>query len=221
MDDAFHPTPSRRQAHPSPDPEMVESGSKRGRRVVGDEGRDATRGSGILTRVSYGCMFMTDATRQRDSASRAPQSRARPVAECRSALRCGRTIGPCLLHIAPPSLSVPRTSSAAETAGRSKRSQTGIHRQTSTQPDPASPHVGCGQRIVHQRGGQPSIASAAAARARAWVSRNQFGDGVWSWNIDSIVCCQTSSLMCTSCSCQINVSPSAENLRNQRTQTRE
>src|SRR5439155_7011612 len=46
MDDAFHPTPSRRQAHPSPDPEMVESGSKRGRRVVGDEGREATRGSG-------------------------------------------------------------------------------------------------------------------------------------------------------------------------------
>ena len=141
--------------------------------------------------------------------------------ECRSALRCGRTIGPCLLHIAPPSLSVPRTSSAAETAGRSKRSQTGIHRQTSTQPDPASPHVCCGQRIVHQRGGQPSIARAAAARARAWVSRNQFGDGVWSWNIDSIVCCQTSSLMCTSCSCQINVSRSEENLRNQRTQTRE
>src|SRR5260221_13413222 len=47
MDDAFHPTPSRRQANSSPDPEMVESGNKRGRRMVGDEGRDATRGSGF------------------------------------------------------------------------------------------------------------------------------------------------------------------------------
>src|SRR2546425_13079841 len=45
MDDAFHSTPNRRPANPSPDPEMVESGGKRGRRVVGDEGRDTTRGS--------------------------------------------------------------------------------------------------------------------------------------------------------------------------------
>src|SRR6266581_1620354 len=50
------------------------------------------------------------------------------------------------------------------------------------------------------------------------VSRKQFGDGICSWNIDSIVCYQTSSLMCTSCSCQINVSQSEANLRNQRTQ---
>src|SRR5437879_9005048 len=47
MDDTFQPTPSRRQANSSPDPEMVESGNKRGRRMVGDEGRDATRGSGF------------------------------------------------------------------------------------------------------------------------------------------------------------------------------
>ena len=166
-------------------------------------------------------MFMTDASRQRDPEDGTPQSRARPVAAGRSSLRGGRTIGPCLFHIASPSLSLPRTSSAAETAGPTNRSQTGIHRQASTQPGPASPGICCGQRIVHQRGGQPSVARAAATRTRAWVSRNQFGDGLWSWNIDSIVCCQTSSLMCTSCSCQINVSPSADNLRNQPTQTRE
>ena len=45
MDDAFHPTPNRRQANPSPDPEMDESGSQRRRRVVGDGGRDTARGS--------------------------------------------------------------------------------------------------------------------------------------------------------------------------------
>src|ERR1019366_117739 len=49
MDDAFHPTPSRRQANPSPDPEMAESGSKRRRRVVGDDGRDTARGSSFTT----------------------------------------------------------------------------------------------------------------------------------------------------------------------------
>ena len=126
---------------------------------------------------------------------------------CRSALRCGRTVGPGLLHFAASSLSLPRTSSAAETAGPAKRSQTGIHRQTSAQPGSARPHVCCGQGIVHQRGGQPSVARAAAARARAWVSRNQFGNIPCSWNIDSIVCCRTSSLTCTSCSCRIRRQP--------------
>src|SRR5436309_12181045 len=49
MDDAFHPTPSRRQANTTPDPEMVESGSKRGRRVDGDDDRDTPRGSSFTT----------------------------------------------------------------------------------------------------------------------------------------------------------------------------
>jgi hypothetical protein len=53
------------------------------------------------------------------------------------------------------------------------------------------------------------------------VSRNQFGDQTCSWNIDSIVCCQTNSLTCTSCSCQIDVSQSEEKLRKPRIQARE
>ena len=174
-----------------------------------------------LTGAVYGFIFMTDAARQRCPEGRAPQSRTGLASTYRATLRCGRTPGARLLDFAASSLPLPRTSSATETAGPAKRSQAGIHRQTPTQPDPARAHVCCGKRIVHQRGGQPSIARAAAARARAWVSRNQFGDGTCRWNIDSTVCCQISSLMCTSCSCQINVSPSAENLRNQRTQTRE
>jgi hypothetical protein len=134
---------------------------------------------------------MTDATRQRDPESRAPQSRARPVAACRSTLRCSRTVVPGLLHFATSSLSVPRTSSAVETAAPAQRSQTGLHGQTSTQPGAARPHVCRGQKIVDQRGGHPSIACAAAARTRAWVSRNQFGAALCNWNIDSTVCCQT------------------------------
>lgn len=43
MDDAICPTPGRRPADSAPDPEVVEGGSKRGRRVVGDEGRDSAR----------------------------------------------------------------------------------------------------------------------------------------------------------------------------------
>src|SRR5882724_1906802 len=77
------------------------------------------------------------------------------------------------------------------------------------------------KRIVHQRGGQPSVARAAAARARAWVSRNQFGHAPCSWNMDSIVCCRTNSRTCTICSCRIDISQSEEKLRNRRIQPRE
>jgi len=46
MDDAVCPTPGGRPADSPPDPEMVEGGSQRGRRVVGDEGGYAARGRG-------------------------------------------------------------------------------------------------------------------------------------------------------------------------------
>ena len=164
---------------------------------------------------------MTDAARQRVPEGRASQSRARLVAACRSTLRCGRTTGSGMLHFAASSLSLPRASSAAETAGPAKRSQTGVHCQASTQPGWARANVRCGQRIVHQRGGQPSAARAAAARARAWVSRNHFGNIPCSWNIDSTVCCQISSHTCISCSCRIDVNQSEAIIRNQRIQRQE
>jgi hypothetical protein len=164
---------------------------------------------------------MTYATRKRVPESRAPQSRPRSVAASRSTLGCGRTVGPGLLHFAASSLSLPRTSAASETADPTPRSQTGIHRQTATQPGPARAHVCRGQRIVHQRGGHPSIARAAAARARAWVSRNQFGTALSSWNIDSTVCRQISSRTCISCSCRIGASQSEAILQNKRIQLQE
>src|SRR5258707_15852358 len=89
------------------------------------------------------------------------------------------------------------------------------------QPGPPRPHVCCGQRIVHQRGGQSSVARAAAARARAWVSGSQFGNAPCSWNIDSTVCCQISSRRCISCSCQTDVSQSEVILRNKPIQRQE
>jgi hypothetical protein len=161
-------------------------------------------------------MFMTGATRQRDPEDRTPQSRARPVAACRSTLRRSRTVGPGLFHFAASSLSVPRTSSTAERAASAQRSQTGIHRQASPQPGPTRTHVCRGQRIVHQRGGQPSVARAAATRTRAWVRRNQVGSAPYSWNIDLTVCCPTNSHTCMSCSSPIDASQSEEKLRNKR-----
>ncbi len=160
-------------------------------------------------------MFMTDAARQRISESRAPQSRAQAVAACGSTLRCCRTVGARLLHFAASGLSLPRASSESETTGPPPRIQGGIHGETSTQPGSARANFRCGEKNVHQRGGQSSVARAAAERARAWVSRNQFGHVASSWNIDSIVCLRTSSRRRTSCSCRIDASQSEEKAGNQ------
>ena len=46
------------------------------------------------------------------------------------------------------------------------------------------------------------------------VSRSQFGSAPCSWNIDSIVCCQTSWHTCISCSSLIDASQSEGKLRN-------
>jgi hypothetical protein len=48
------------------------------------------------------------------------------------------------------------------------------------------------------------------------VSRSQFGNVPCSWNIDSTVCCQTSSRTRISCSSPTSVSQSEEPLRNKR-----
>ena len=61
----------------------------------------------------------------------------------------------------------------------------------------------------------------AAAKARAWVSRSQFGNAPCSWNIDSTVCCQISSRTCISCSCRTDVSQSEAILRNKPIQRQE
>ena len=161
-------------------------------------------------------MFMTDAACQRCSESRATQSRTGPASPGGPAIRCGQATCEGMFHIPSSSPSLSRTSSASEVASSGQRSQAGIHRQASPQSGPTRAHVCRGQRIVHQRGGQPSVARAAATRTRAWVRRNQVGNAPSSWNIDLTVCCPTNSRTCMSCSSPIDASQSEEKLRNKR-----
>ena len=155
-------------------------------------------------------MFMTDAACQRCPEGRATQSRTGSASASRPILRCGRAAGAGLLHIASSSLSLPRTSSAPEGTCSARRGQISIHRQASKQPDSAGPGTRYQETIVHQRGGQPGVVRAAAARARAWVSRSQTGHEPIAWNIDLIVCCRTNWRKSTSCWCRTNGGPSAE-----------
>ena len=154
--------------------------------------------------VAESCMFMTDVTGQPCPEGRATQSRLGSASANGSAFRGCRTTGAGLLHFTASSLPLPRAGSAAEGPGLSHRSQVGVYRQTSTQPDSAGPSVRCHQTIVHQRGSQPGIARAAPTRARAWVSRDQIGHGPVVWNIDSIAGCRKNWRKFTSCWCRRN-----------------
>jgi hypothetical protein len=160
--------------------------------------------------VVRGCMFMTDAACERCPEGRATQPRTASASASRSTFRCSRAIGARLLHFATSGLPLPRTRSAIESAGSARRSQTGLYGQASTQPDSAGPGIRYNETIVHQRGGQPGVARAAAARARAWVSRSPVGHGPVGWSIDLIVCCGTSWRKPTCCWCRTNGGPSAE-----------
>ena len=142
---------------------------------------------------------MTDATSQRRPEGRATQSRPDFASASGSAFRRCRANGGGLFHFDAASLPLPRACSATEGSDRSERSQAGVYRQASTQPDSAGPSLRGNQTIVHQRGGQPSVARAATARARAWVSRSQIGHGPVVWNIDLIAYCRKSWRKSTSC----------------------
>jgi hypothetical protein len=155
---------------------------------------------------------MTDAACQRCPEGRTPQSRTGLASVSRSTFRCGRAAGTGLRHIAASSVPLLRTSSAPKGACSAWRSQTGIYSQASTQPDSAGPGVRYNETIVHQRGGQPGVARAAAARARAWVSRSQLGRGPVGWSIDLIVCYKTSWHRSTSCWYRTNGGQWAESL---------
>ena len=53
------------------------------------------------------------------------------------------------------------------------------------------------------------------------MSRSQFGNVTCNWNIDSTVCCKTSSRTCISCSCRIDANQSEVILRNKKIQRQE
>ena len=160
---------------------------------------------------------MTDAACQRYSEGQTPQSRMASASPSRPIIRCSRAIGTRLLYFAAASLSLPGTSPATERTRQSRRRQVGIYREASAHLDSAGPDLRYKEKTVHQRGGQPGVARAAAARARAWVSRDPSGPAPFSWNIASTVCCQTSSHTCISCSCRIYASQSEVILRTKQT----
>src|SRR5712691_895997 len=174
----------------------------------------------VLTCDIDGCIHMTYGPGQRRAESRASQPRPRPAAAVRATARSSRAVGPGVCDITTTGLSLSATSAAVEKAGAGERSEEGIYRQALAQFNSASEAVRNGEGIVDQRGSQSGLAGTASERARAWLSRSPLRAALCSWNIASIVCCQTSWLRSIRHWCPTNAGLLEECLRQRQGQPR-
>jgi hypothetical protein len=167
--------------------------------VSGVATRHAGEETTLLTCVIDGCIYVTYGPGQRRTESRASQPRPRLAAAVQATARSGRAVGPGVCDITTTGLSLSATSAAVEKAGTgaAERSEDSIYRQAVAQFNSASEAVRDGAGIVAQRSSQSGLAGTISERARAWLSRSPLHAALCSWNIASIVCCQTSWLRST------------------------
>src|SRR5436305_13219649 len=95
-----------------------------------------------LTYVTAGCTFVTYGPRQRCPKDRTSESCSHAAAGIGADPRGCRAVGTRVFHLSPASLLISAAGRAVEAAGRGERIQTGVHRQASTQFDPAGAVVG-------------------------------------------------------------------------------
>src|SRR6516225_6451148 len=80
------------------------------------------------------------------------------------------------------------TGAATETPSPSERRQARVYRQIATQLDSTRTGLCARQRTARERSRDAGVARAHTTRARAWVSRSEFGPTLSSWNIVWIDC---------------------------------
>ena len=143
-----------------------------------------------LTGGVYGFIFMTGAARQPCSKSSAAQSCSRAAAAVQRTCPSRRRVGARMFDLASAGPSLYPNRATAETANPGERKQAGVYGETATQLDSTRTAVCTRQETTSERGGHGGVARTGATRARAWVSRNQFGHTLSSWNIAWIDGCQ-------------------------------
>jgi hypothetical protein len=147
-----------------------------------------------LTGAVYGFIFMTDAARQRCSKGSAAQSCSRAAAAVQRTCPGRHRVGARVFDLPSTSPSLHPTCAATETANPGERRQARVYRKTATQLDSTRTALCTRQEAACERGSRAGVARAGTTRARAWVSRNQLGHTLSSWNIAWIDCYRRSWL---------------------------
>jgi hypothetical protein len=145
-------------------------------------------------------IYMSNASRQPYPKGRTDQLGSHPSAAI-SALARGRpAIGPELLPLRAPGLSLPRAGTATQAPGPGPRCQSVLHRQAFTPSRTAAPRLRGFDRIDPKRDRQPCLLGGTAPRGRSWLSRPLASHEPSIWNIASTDCCRTSWFRPTNCS---------------------
>jgi hypothetical protein len=153
-----------------------------------------------LSHDVYRRIYMSDASSQPYPKGRTAQLGPHPSAAV-SALARGRpAIGPELLHLRAPGLSLPRAGRATQASSPGRRCQSILHRQAFAPSRTATPRLRRFDRIDLKRDRQPCLLGGPATRGRSWLSRRPVSHEPCIWNTASTDYCRTSWLRPTSCS---------------------
>ena len=151
-----------------------------------------------LSHDVYRRTCMSNASRQPYPKGRTAQLGAHPSAALSALARSGPTIGPELLHLRTPGLSLPRAGTATQAPRPGRRYQSVLHRQAFARSRRATPRLRRFDRIDSKRDRQPCLLGGTAPRGRSWLTRLSHEPSIW--NTASTDYCRTSWFRPTNCS---------------------
>ena len=153
-----------------------------------------------LTNDIHRRSYMSYASSQPYPKGRTAQLGPHPSAAVSALARGGPAIGPELLHLRAPGLSLPRAGTATQAPRPSRRRQSVLHRQAFARSRRATPRLRGFDRFDFERDRQPCVFGGPATRGRSWLSRRAVRREPSIWNTASTDYCRTSWFRPTNCS---------------------
>jgi hypothetical protein len=148
----------------------------------------------------YRRTYMSYASSQPYPKGQTAQLGPHPSAAVSALARGCPAIGPGLLHLRAPGLSLPRAGTATEAPRPGRRCQSILHRQAFAPSRGAIPHLCRFDRIDLERDRQPCFLGGPAPWGRSWLIGRAVRREPSIWNTTSTDYCRTSWLRPTSCS---------------------
>ena len=145
-------------------------------------------------------IYMAYASRQPYPKGRTAQLGPHPSAAVSALARGCPGIGPELLHLRAPGLSLPRAGTATQAPSPGRRCQSVLYRQAFAPSRRATPRLRGFDRIDLERDRQPCLLGGPAPRGRSWLTRPPVSHELSIWNTASTDYCRTSWFKPTNCS---------------------
>ena len=145
-------------------------------------------------------IYMSYASGQPYPKGRTDQLGPHPFAAVSTLARSCPAIGPELLHLGAPGLSLPRAGTATQAPSPGRRCQSVLYRQAFAPSRRATPRLRRFDRIDLKRDRQPCLLGGPASRGRSWLSRRPVSHELCIWNTASTDYCRTSWFRPTICS---------------------